>query len=133
MADILLPTSAVPGEGAYSIPGRAGATLAQGQIVFKNTSRKMALANAAAGVAQHAVGMVQESATINAPINVQTQGHVTGLSGLTAGTFYYLSDGVAGDICLIGDLAAGSRVVQIGYAISATELVLNIVDTGVTL
>jgi hypothetical protein len=76
------------------------------------------------------VGIMQQSATANAPVDVQTDGIVSGLSGLTAGVFYVLSDSVAGGIMPIADLTTGDYVTLIGYALSATELQLLIEITG---
>lgn len=130
MASITLPTTAVPGSGARDIPGIANGALAQGQFVYRNSSRKMALAQANSVNTDDVVGMVQQSATANAPVTVQTDGIVSGLSGLTAGVFYVLSDSVAGAIMPVADLTTGDRVVLVGYGLSATELQLLIEDTG---
>jgi hypothetical protein len=130
MATITLPTTAIPGAGARSVPGVANATVAQGQVVYRNSSRKMALAQANAALTAEVVGIMQQSATANAPVDVQTDGIVSGLSGLTAGVFYVLSDSVAGGIMPIADLTTGDYVTLIGYALSATELQLLIEITG---
>lgn len=131
MADITMPTTAVPGAGAYAINGVANGTLAQGQVVYKNTSKKFALGNAAAAASSDIAGVALCSATANGQIRIQTKGRITGLTGLTVGTFYYLSDTVPGAICLAADLVSASQVVLVGFAVSATELELLIKNTGV--
>lgn len=136
MASITLPTTAVPGTGAVSIEGLSGVVLAQGQFVYKNqTTRKYELARSNVAGTSQVVGMVQQSVTANSPIDVQTKGRVTGLSGLTVDKYYVLANDIAGAIMPIDDLyaapGAGATNSLIGYAISATELQLLIENTGI--
>jgi hypothetical protein len=132
MADIALPTTAVPGDGAYAIPGKANAALAQSKVVYRNTSKKYALAQANSATTASAVGVTQNGVgAANGKIMIQTTGRLTGLSGLSTGTLYVLSATTAGSIMPYDDLASGNRVVIIGYAVSATELELLVHDTGV--
>lgn len=133
MADITFPTSAVPGVNPSYINGFANVTLAQGQMVYRNNNKKLALAIANPIGQSNLLGMVASSGTVNTPVAVQTKGRVTGLTGLTPGVTYYLSDTVAGAICLFGDLLTGARVVIAGFAVSATEFEIFIKDTGISI
>jgi hypothetical protein len=51
---------------------------------------------------------------------------LAGLTGLTAGATYYLSDDVAALLTATAPTAAGSYVVRVGIAISTTEIEINI-------
>lgn len=132
MADITLPTTALPGNKAVAISAYSNSALAQGQIVYNGTNRKVALSNSSLNSTAIAIGMAQQTVTANTPLRVQTQGRIKGLSGLAPGIVYYVSDSVPGAICLFDDLVTASRVVIVGVAISATELELLVKDTGYT-
>ncbi len=58
--------------------------------------------------------------------NYQTDGIIAGLSGLTAGTVYYLSDATAGLLTATPPSTLGHYVVRVGIAVSTTELDINI-------
>lgn len=66
------------------------------------------------------VGFVIDSASRAASVLIQTGGNFQGLSGLTAGKTYYLSD-TAGAI----GTSAGSNSKKVGLSVSATELVIK--------
>jgi hypothetical protein len=57
-----------------------------------------------------------------------TSGYVSGLSGLTANTAYYV--GSSGAPVTYAAVPAGARVIRLGHAVSATELMLAIQDMG---
>lgn len=58
----------------------------------------------------------------------QTSGTLAGLSGLTAGAQYFLSQTTAGVMSVTPPSTAGQYVVSLGRAISATEFLINIKD-----
>lgn len=70
-----------------------------------------------------AVGLAVQSVAANARCRyVLLQGYISGLTGLVAGTTYYL--GAAG---VLLNAKPGAGIIQgIGYALSATELLLNV-------
>jgi hypothetical protein len=66
------------------------------------------------------IGFATETKTSGQTINVRTIGNVTGLSGLSAGILYYLSN-TAGAIAT----SAGTNSKKVGFSLSTTELRLN--------
>lgn len=68
--------------------------------------------------ANNIVGFTTESKTANNAVKIQTNGVISGLSGLTVGSTYYLS--TSGNI----STSAGSVSRKLGIAISTTELLL---------
>jgi hypothetical protein len=67
------------------------------------------------------IGFAKDAGNLGASGRIQISGKVTGLSGLTAGSFYYLS-GTAG---ALSATTVGIGV-QAGFALSTTELVIQI-------
>lgn len=78
----------------------------------------------------YAVGFATTAASAAAPVVVQSEGVLTGFSGLTAGARYYLSGAAAGTITTSIPVGAGNTVVQMGYAKSATALQIHIEQMG---
>lgn len=95
--------------------------------VHDSTGAKVRKADASGGVAKMGIGFVLAAVTSPAAATVYKEGTITGLSGLTIGSRYYLSHSTPGGIVLAGGLTttAGHIVQYIGYAISATELVFE--------
>lgn len=83
---------------------------------------------AAAGTAQ-LLGFATAAALDTTSVNVRKFGILTGFSGLTAGSRYYLS-ATAGLITATIPTATGNTVVQAGYAKSATVLDIQIQSLG---
>jgi len=102
----------------------AAATITAGQVVIVNGSGTVDLADADNGD-QFVAGIALTSNTIGNPVIVQTSGIVGGLSGLTAGTRYYL-DTVAGGLTSTAPVGSGDLVIELGFAISATQILLRI-------
>jgi hypothetical protein len=115
--------------------GIAGATIAAGDIVYKDSttnSYKLAQADVALGVADaSAVGMAMNSAASGQPV-VVAQGLITIGSGFTAGIQYNLS-AAAGKACPVADTVAGTNlnVVAIGCMMSATTFFVAIKNYSV--
>ena len=70
--------------------------------------------------ANNFIGFALHGATSGDPVIVQVSGVVTGFTGLTAGSTYYLSD-TAGAI----STSAGSQSRKIGIAINATTILIK--------
>lgn len=102
----------------------AAATIAVGDVVIVNGSGTVDLADANSGD-QFVAGIAITGNTVGNPVVVQTAGVVTGLSGLTAGTRYYLS-GTAGDLTATAPAGSGDFVIELGFALSSTSLLLRI-------
>lgn len=136
MADLTITAaSVVAGENSVSRQGRAAETLAAGKVVYLNsTSKKWGLADNNSGTAEvrRAVGIALNGAALDQPVVVHTEGDITIGATLTPGTEYYLSD-TPGGICPRADLASGEYVCQLGIAISATVLRVDIQFPNVAL
>lgn len=83
------------------------------------------------------VGLILADVLVNDPVDVQFAGIVTGtaaeweavgggVGGLTAGTFYYLSDTNDGGITPVAPSTAGHFVQVIGFALNSTDMMLQI-------
>lgn len=71
------------------------------------------------------VGFALAAASAAAPVTVRSEGIVSGFSGLTAGSRYYLDAATAGAITATPPNTAGNVVFQVGLAKSATELFIQ--------
>lgn len=69
-----------------------------------------------------AVGFVTGTYTTGQMVRVQTLGNLTGLSALTTGTYYYLSDATPGAITATAPTTSGNVVQNVGRAVSPTAL-----------
>jgi len=136
MADLVITAaSVVATSGSREIEhGRAGATITAGQVVYKASNGKYALADndSATAAAKTPRGIALHGASDDQPLAVLTGGEITIGATLTAGMDYYLSS-TAGGICPRADLASGDYVVLIGMAKSTTVLAVDIQAPGVTL
>jgi hypothetical protein len=125
MADISLTAAnirALVEYGAVVVPGTAGASLSIGQLVYEDSTNGWKAADADVSAAPaRAQGMVVESydgdSTIASgeAISVCLFGPVGGLSSLTAGSNYYISD-TAGSIS--DDADTYDRIVGFGITIA---------------
>ena len=78
-------------------------------------------------IAAAAVGMVQTDGVLSATTG-QWDAITGDTGGLTAGTIYDLSAATAGRLVATSPTAVGEFVVQVGKAISTTELEISIMD-----
>lgn len=137
MADLTITaTNVVAGSNARTVHGVAGVAITAGQVVYLDsaTTGKWQLAdnNAASAAARQPHGIALNSASLNQPIAVQTDGPITIGATLTAGVAYYLSD-TPGGICPVADLATGEYPTVLGMATSTTVLDIDIQSSGVAL
>lgn len=136
MADLSITAASVrAGAGADIEHGYAGATITQGQLVYKEAATglfKLSDSNSATAEVKAVYGIALNAASANQPLAVQKSGEITIGATLVAGSPYYLSE-TPGGIEPGADLAAGEEVVSIGYAKTTAILTLRIQDTGVTL
>lgn len=124
----------IPGSDAQIRDGTAGATVTQAQVVYLDSATstyKLADCDLSAAAAD-AVGLCVISTLSGQPIKVIISGSLGMGACLTAGTQYYLG-ATAGQIVPFSDLTSGNRVIQVGYATTTSNLVVRIVNTGVTL
>lgn len=78
----------------------------------------------------YAMGLAVAAAIDTAPVEVQSEGVMTGFTGLTAGARYYLDASTAGAITSTIPTGTGNTVVQVGYAKSASALHIHIEQMG---
>lgn len=136
MADLTITAaSVVAGSGASTTNGTAGATITQGQVVYRDAADgkyKLADNNSATAAVRSPVGIALNSASNSQPLRVLTAGPITIGATLTAGVAYYLSD-TPGGISPVADLASGEYPSIIGIATSTTVLNVRILESGVAL
>lgn len=103
-------------------PWIAEVAIAARDVVFVSSADNVSPAIASADVeARKVVGFAVAAALAAAAVEVQTDGIVSGFSGLTAGDVQYLSSSVAGGIVATPP-GAGNSVVKVGVAKSATQV-----------
>jgi hypothetical protein len=136
MADLVITAASVlaAADASIDFSHRAGEALAQGkQVYFDSTAKKWMLAdsNSATAEARQASGTALNAAALNQPVAVAKNGSkVTIGATLVPGTDYYLSD-TPGGICPIADVGTGEYVCRVGMALSAADLQLDYLYTGV--
>lgn len=110
-----------------------------GQVVYADGNTSVDLAQANADLTSKVVGLAVAGVTAAASGAVQYGGVITATTvewdavcgttgGLTANTKYYLSDTAAGNMLEAGNLGGitqGEYVVEIGRALSTTELLIE--------
>lgn len=100
----------------------AGETLSAGNLVYVNASGSVLKADASAA-SKEAVGFVLSAITNAASGTVYFgSGIITGLSGLTAGSAYFLSDSTPGSVTTTPPTGTNKIVQRVGRAISTTVL-----------
>lgn len=108
--------------------GAASETLgAANPFVYIRPDGTVALASGASG-GNPAVGFVLSSVTAPAAAEVFFEGRVTGLTGLTVGSRYYLSDSTPGGLTATPVSGAGKLHQFLGRAISTSTLTFEIDD-----
>lgn len=113
----MMPT----GIGADTKTFTAGEAIAARALVHINASGQ--IVNADASNDRQAVGFVTDAVANAGTGTVYFDGTISGLSGLTAGARYFLSDSTPGGISTTAPTAgAGKCLQEIGTATSATEL-----------
>ncbi|MGI9158305.1 MAG: hypothetical protein ACR2K1_00985 [Saprospiraceae bacterium] len=109
------------GVGNDSKSMTTGEALSAGNLVYISNTGTVLKADANA-VAKAAVGYVTSSAASGASVTVFFEGTISGLTGLTPGATYFLSDTTTGGVSLTIPSNAGDIVQAVGIAVSATEL-----------
>jgi hypothetical protein len=137
MADISITGTAVKLVGGPTEDIIAGATLAGGQLVYKETATnkaKLSDNDSATAEVRAIRGMALHGAAADQPVRIAKNGAVVdvGAAVLTAGVDYYLSD-TAGGICPRADVTSGHDPIRIGMAETTSHLQLDLNDPDVTL
>jgi hypothetical protein len=136
MADLVITAASVlPGSGAKTVEGTAGASVTAGQVVYLDSSAnsyKLADCNSATAAVRSPAGIALHASATGQPLAVATAGPVTIGATLTAGVAYYLS-GTPGGIRPVADNTTGDYPVILGIATSTTVLNVKIQEAGVAL
>ncbi|WP_420406921.1 hypothetical protein [Hoeflea sp.] len=118
--------------GANVENGVAGATITQGEVVYRDTSTsKFGLADCDSATAnvRVAYGIALNGASDGQPLRVLKSGDITIGATLTIGAAYYLG-ATAGEIVPYADLVEDDYIVFLGVAKSASVLSVAINNTG---
>ena len=118
------PTFMPNGIGADSITATAGEALVAGDMVYISGTGTILKADATTP-AKAARGYVLAAVLNAATATVFFDESNTGVSGLTPGATYYLS-ATAGAVVTAPPTTAGQIVQEVGFAVSATNLHINI-------
>lgn len=119
-----LDASLLPnGVGADAVTLTAGEALVAGNFIYINGSGQVMKADATA-IGKKAVGYVLSAVSSGATATVYFDESNTGLTGLTAGSTYYLS-ATAGGVTTTPPTTAGQIVQELGVATSTTSIHVN--------
>lgn len=108
----------------------AEGAIAANDCLYINSSGRVDLADCDVLASSQVCGFAKNSAAAQGdPVDVVSQGLLSGFSSLTVGSRYYLS-GSAGQISSTVPSSSGQTIVQVGYAQSATQLMVLIQQLG---
>jgi hypothetical protein len=92
-----------------------------GEVVYLFGSDSVKKARADAAATSEAFAMATATVANGAVGTYQTQGPITGLSGLTPGATYFLDPTTAGAMTATPPETSGQYAVELGRAVTATE------------
>lgn len=135
LADLTITAASVlRGSNARVENGIFGATITQGQVVYKDAADgkyKLADTDSATAAVKVPYGIALNAGSSGQPATVLLSGDITIGATLTAGTTYYLSP-TAGGIAPLADVAIGDDYTIVGIASSASVLKVSFLVSGVT-
>jgi hypothetical protein len=108
----------------------AGAAITSKDVVYISAANSVSPAKADAASTSYAVGFATSTVSSAASVGVKTDGIISGFTGMTAGARQYLSGTTAGAITSTIPSATGHTIVQVGYAKSATDLQIQLLQLG---
>jgi hypothetical protein len=108
----------------------ANGAIAAQDVVYISAADSVSKAKADATATSYAVGFAVSSVADTNPVGVKTDGIISGFSGMTAGARQYLSAATAGLITPTIPTGTGHTIVQVGYAKSATDLQIQLLQLG---
>lgn len=105
----------------------AAAAIAAGEVLHISAADEVDLADVSGnGIASRVIGVAKGAAAAAASVEVACNGVVSGYAGLTAGSRYFADPATPGAVTSSVPTASGSKIIQIGYAKSASEMHLQI-------
>ena len=137
MPDLTItPTTVVSGASAQLGAGIAGEALTAGQAVYKKATDGKIYKAKCGGTPEEAaiVGLVLNGASLNQPVDYQSDGVVVLGGSTTVKTTTYVLSAAYGGICPQADLITTQRLVYVGFArdlVGTFQLMRN--NPGVTL
>jgi hypothetical protein len=108
----------------------AAVTLAARDAVYISAADSVSKALGDATSKAYCIGFASAGAVATNPVNIKSQGVLTGFTGLTAASRYYLDTSTAGAITSTIPTGTGNTIVQVGYAKSTTALDIQILQLG---
>lgn len=117
------PTSEVQ---TYTLTNDDSGAHAVGDVVYLDSADGVQKAKADASGTSKAVAVAAAAIPNGVSGQYAVAGVLTGLTGLTAGSTYYLSAATSGLLTATAPSTIGQYVVEIGIAISTTELKVGI-------
>ncbi len=106
----------------------AGEALSANDALYVSASGAVSKADASVLAKTGVIGFAKAAALNAASVGVRCRGKMGGFTGLTAGARQFLS--TSGAITPTVPAGSGNTIVQVGYAITATELLVNIEQLG---
>lgn len=133
MADLVItPANVQPTGSTQQRNGIAAVAINAGQAIYINSSNQVALCEHDQTAVEAACqGIALSSAAAGQPITYAVGGEIDLGSVLSAGAVFIVGAG-AGGIAPEADAGAGDYVTVLGVAVSATNLKIGIVQSGVT-
>jgi hypothetical protein len=135
MADISITAANVlRGSNARVESGTFGATVTQGQVVYRDAADgrfKLADCDSGTAAAKIPYGIALNSGAAGQPADVQISGDITIGGTLSPGLPYFLTPNPGG-IGLIAEVAVGDDYTLLGIASSASVLKMGILVSGFT-
>jgi hypothetical protein len=99
---------------------------ALGDVVYISAADTVKKAQANAAGTKEAIAFATGTVANGAVGGYQSAGLLAGLTGLTAGTIYYLDSASPGGKVTTAPSTAGQYVVRLGIAVSTTEFLIDI-------
>lgn len=109
----------------------ADENLTANDLVYISASNNVSKVDVSgSGAPSRAIGFAVSTVLDTANVDVQSEGVLSGFSGLTVGARYYADPATPGAITATLPNSSGNTIVQVGYAKSATELHIHIEQLG---
>lgn len=106
----------------------AGEAISAAEVLYISGADEVSLADANSNY--EVIGVANNSAALAADVDVVSEGVVSGFTGLTAGSRYFLDASTAGAVTATAPTGSGDRVVQVGFAKNTTDMHLQIAFVG---
>lgn len=108
----------------------AGEVLAPSNALYVSSANTVSKALADSTSKSFVFGFAKAAASAAASVVVITSGQLSGFSGLTAGSRYYLDGTTAGAVSSAAPVGTGRSITQVGYARNSTTLHIQFLQLG---